>query len=210
MSAKKRRSPTEMVGSSDPKRLKVPELDTCSFTEGINPLFDPNSVLLRRVFFLDPEKTNYISVGYYPSRNYQPLVEIGSPKTNPLTVTNLHVSTLAEHLPAQCDALCQDECYRVLDGDFKKNTAGSYKTAIISLGQKKAKKSIFFKVQELRYLSYILYTVQNQLIRNTEALPDVMNYVLMAISSTTFVERPAGASKNILYYQLFEEIKPVI
>jgi len=78
------------------------------------------------VFFLDPEETKYISVGYYLSRNYQPLVEIGSPKTNSLILTDQHVTTLAEHLPAQCDALCQDEYCRVLDGDFNMNTAGSY------------------------------------------------------------------------------------
>jgi hypothetical protein len=52
--------------------------------------------------------------------------------------------------------------------------------------------------------------VQNQLIKYTEALADVMNYVLMAISSTTFVEPPADANKNILYYQLFEEMKSII
>jgi len=29
---------------------------------------------------MDPEKTKYISVGFYPARKSQPLVEIGSPK----------------------------------------------------------------------------------------------------------------------------------
>jgi len=50
------------------------DLDTTkvTYTEATSLLFDPNKVLLRRVFFLDPDKTRYISVGYYPSRNYQP------------------------------------------------------------------------------------------------------------------------------------------
>jgi len=56
--------------------------DACTYLEG-EFLFDPNKVLLGRVFFLDPEKTKYISVGFYPARNYQPMVEIGSPKSAP-------------------------------------------------------------------------------------------------------------------------------
>ena len=54
-------------------------------------LFDPNKVLLRRVFFLDPEKTKYISVGFYPARNYQPLVEIGCPKSTTIILTDQYV-----------------------------------------------------------------------------------------------------------------------
>ena len=97
-----------------------------SYTDCIN-VFDPNRVLHRRFFFIDPEKTKYISVGFYPSRNYEPLVEIGSSKSNPLILTDLHVKTLAEHLPAQCDALCRGEYYRVPDGDLKMNTSATYK-----------------------------------------------------------------------------------
>jgi hypothetical protein len=96
-------------GSSEPKRSTGASFDlddsSSSYAETTNLLFDPNSVLLRRVFFLDPEKTKYISMGYYPARNYQPLVEIGSPKLNPILLTDQHVKTLAEHLPAREDAL---------------------------------------------------------------------------------------------------------
>ena len=66
--------------SSQSKRVKAPELDMYLNTNCINLIFDPNRDLFRRVFFIDPEKTKYISVGFYPSRNYQPLDEIGSPK----------------------------------------------------------------------------------------------------------------------------------
>ena len=106
--------------------------------------------------------------------------------------------------------MCRDEYYRVLNGDFKMNTAGSYKTAIVSLGENKKKKSIFFKLHELRYLPSIFFMIQNQLIRYTEAMAVVMNYVLLAISSNTYVEPPSDANKNILYYQLFEELKTII
>ena len=120
-------------------------------------------------------------MGFYPTKNYQPLVEIGCANSNPLILSDLHVKTLAEHLPAHCDALCHDEHFNVREGDLKMTTSATYKTAILSLGARKNKKS--WKLHELRYLSYIFYIVQNQLIKYTEAIPDVMNYVISTISS---------------------------
>ena len=52
--------------------------------------------------------------------------------------------------------------------------------------------------------------VQNQLNKYKEAMSDVINYVLSAIGSTGYVEPSSNASKNILYYQLFEEIKIIM
>jgi len=52
--------------------------------------------------------------------------------------------------------------------------------------------------------------VQNQLYKYTEAMSDVINYVLSVIGSTSYVEPPSIASNNILYYQLFEEIKTIM
>jgi len=146
-------------------------------------------------------------VGYYPDRNYQPLVEIGCPKVSPILLTDHHVKTLADHLPAQVDALWRDEFYNVLDGDFAMHSATPYKTAIFALGTKKNRKAVFLKLPELRYLTYIFPIVQNQLIKYTEAMADVMTYVLMAINSTTYVEPSPTGNRNILYCQLFEEIK---
>jgi len=97
-------------------------VDACTCLEG-QLLFDPNNVLLRRVFFLDPEKTKYISVGFYPARNYQPMVEIGSPKSTPIALTDQHVKTLSEHLPAQIDALWRGDFYNVMDGEFAMHSA---------------------------------------------------------------------------------------
>ena len=157
MSARKRRSPMmegeSSSSTSDSKRVKPPEPDLYLNTDCVNTLFDPSRVLLRRVFFLDPEKSKYISMGFYPSRNYQPLVEIGCPKSNPLILTDQHVKTLAEHLPTQCEALCRDEFFKVLDGDLKMSSSSTYKSAVISLCNKKNKKSINFKLSELRHLS---------------------------------------------------------
>jgi len=67
---------------------------------------------------------------------------------------------------------------------------------MVSLGQNKNKKSIFFKLHEFRYLSYIFFMVQNQLIKYTEAMADVVDYVLLAIGSNTYVEPPSKCKQE--------------
>ena len=92
-------------------------VDTCTYLED-QLLFDPNEVLLRRKFFLDPKKTKYISGGFCSARNYQSLFEIGSPKSTPIVLTDQYLKTLSEHLPTQIDALWRGDFYNVMDGEF--------------------------------------------------------------------------------------------
>ena len=89
------------------------------------------------------------------------------------------------------------------------SSSTTYKSAVISFSNKKKKKSINFKLPELRHLSFIYFMVQNQLNKYREAMSDVINYVLSAVGSSSYVEPPSNASKNILYYQMFEEIKTI-
>jgi hypothetical protein len=149
---------TVVNGSSEPPT----PVDACTYTGGsVDLLFDPKRVLLRRVFFLNPEETKYISVGFYPGRNYQPPVEIGSPKSTPKILTNQHVKTLSEHLTAQVDVLWRGECYNVLDGDLAMHSASPYNTAILSLGTRKQRKTMFIKLNDLRYFAYIFPLVED-------------------------------------------------
>jgi hypothetical protein len=72
-----------------------------------SPAFDPNRVLLRR-FFIDEDKTRYVSVGFYPARDYRPLVEFGHVRRERptiLIVNDRHVKTLAEVLPRICESM---------------------------------------------------------------------------------------------------------
>jgi len=78
------------------------------------------------------------------------------------------------------------------------------------MGKKKNRKFVFFKLNDLRYLVYIFPMVENQLLKYTEAMPNLMNYVLATLNSTSSVDPPANASKNILYYQLYEELKTLL
>jgi hypothetical protein len=54
------------------------------------------------------------------------------------------------------------------------------------------------------------FMIHNQLIRYTEDLPDLMTYVILAMGSNTYVEPAFDASKNILYYHLFEELESIM
>ena len=89
-----------------------------------------------------------------------------------------------------------------MDGEFAMHSASPFNTAILTMGKKKNRKSVFIKLNALRYLAYIFPMVENQLLKYTEAMPDVMNYVLATLNSTSFVEPSANSSKNILNYQL--------
>jgi hypothetical protein len=74
--------------------------------ENINPLFDPKRVFQQRTFLIN-DKNRYVSVGFYSTRNYQPLVEFGEARIAPLTLTDQQVTTLAIHLPRLCQEMLQ-------------------------------------------------------------------------------------------------------
>jgi hypothetical protein len=57
--------------------VRDPNFNPCFiYTESVNPMFDPRRVLLRRTFFINEDCSKYLSVGYYPARDYLPLVEV--------------------------------------------------------------------------------------------------------------------------------------
>jgi hypothetical protein len=107
MSAKRKRSSGQPRGgfsypdSEATERLvRAPELDTCNYySKSIGLAFDPQRVLLRRVFFLTRDKSKYVSVGFYPSSNYQPLVQFGGSHNKPIIITSETMETIASHLP---------------------------------------------------------------------------------------------------------------
>jgi hypothetical protein len=64
------------------------------------------------------------------------MVELGARDKAPLLLDDRLVRLMAEHLTALCDALCNNEYYIAKDSDFKMNTAGGYRVAIVSLRKK--------------------------------------------------------------------------
>ena len=78
-----------------------------------NPAFDPNRVMLLRQFFINEEGTKYVSVGFFPARDYIPLEEIGIGRTDggPKTIilSDEQVDDMAEGLPMLRGAMCCGE-----------------------------------------------------------------------------------------------------
>ena len=56
----------------------------------------------------------------------------------------------------------------------------------------------------------MFHIVQNQLNLYINALPDLMTYVISALSSDTYVEPAANATNVILYPRLFDELKTIL
>ena len=67
-------------------------------------------------------------------------------------------------------------------------------------------KHIALKLQDLRYLD-IMYIIVKQLKRYNNAQSDVLTYAMSAMASKDYIEPLPTYNKNILYPQLYEEVK---
>jgi hypothetical protein len=190
-----------------PKRdVSAPNICSLSI-EGMSPAFDPNRALLRRVFFLNKDLISMF-VAFYPERGYTAFVEFGAEKAAPLRLTEQHFTTLTEHLPRLIETLFADEYYTSgVHYVFWITTRGSYKTACMHLGLGKHAKTLILKLSELQCVKYVMYIVANQLARYSGAMVDVLSYSLSAMASSEFIELQFHYSEQILYPQLYEELK---
>jgi hypothetical protein len=193
----------EAEESPEPKR----QAPVChAYVEPISPIFDPKRVLLRRVFFINARKSKYISVGFYPARNYEPMVEFGSGRNNSIILGDTQVRYLSEAIPRVCESLCNNESVSFKDGKLRLTTTASKIGARLYLG----KQYMGLTLEELRYIRDVFYVIRNQQLLYIRAMSDVMSYVNVAQSSTNYIEPHINADKSILYSQLFEELKTVL
>jgi hypothetical protein len=183
-------------------RRRPTSCEPCTYD---GPALDPNRALLRRVFFLNDEKSRYVSVGFYPAHNYQPLVEFGGTRIRPLVLPVDYVNIVVERLPDLVESMHRNESFvwRSEDKVFKMHSTRSLRIARFTNN----KQWISIKLQELRNLHYIFHIITNTLFMYTEALGDVRAYVNAALASSSYVEPPPTASKLIIYRQLFDELK---
>ena len=150
-------------------------------------------------------KSIYVSVGFYPAHNYQPLFEFGGTRILPLVLPAEYVKILAQRLPSPVDAMCRNEgfVWRSEGKDFIIHSTKAYRTARFT----HYKHWISLKLPELRTLQYIHHMIMNQLFMYTNALGDVHSYVNTTITSCDYIEPAPTASKSIIYRQLFDELK---
>jgi hypothetical protein len=212
MGSRKRRNIVYEDDVDEPRVPAVAAPTICTLpVEGINPTLDAHRALLRRVFFLNDDRSKYCSIAFYPTHGYSALVEFGTAKNAPLRLTEQHFAMLTEHLQRFLTALCTDDYYRtgVID-NFSMVTGGSYKTVFMLQGLDKRRKQFVFKMHELQYLSSIIHIVTDQLARYSAAMMDVVSYSISALPSSEYVEPQPYYSKHIQYPQLYEELKAFI
>jgi hypothetical protein len=190
-------------GPKSKRLIKAPEFDTCNYySESIGLKIDPQRVLLRRVFFLNRDRSKYVSVGFYTALDYQPLLEFGGSQNKPIFVANDVAESLAQHLPRMCNSMCGNEHYAFREGLFRLTTIGTLKAARMYFDRH----YLHFKLVEMQYLDKIFHIVNNQLKAYAKATADVKIYVISALWTETFVEPACTANNSILYYQLHDEI----
>jgi hypothetical protein len=66
-----------------------------------------------------------------------------------------------------------------------------------------------YKLSDVRYLNTIIPIVTDQLARYTNAITDVITYAMSAMATTEYIEPLPTYSKDILYSQLYEELKTI-
>ena len=160
-------------------------------------------VLLRRVYFLNEERTRYVSVGFYPPDNYKVQVEFGGPRIVPISLTEHQARTLMEALPALCDDMQCDELYTRKDGAFRIRFSKTNSCARLYHD----KLCVSFKLVYLRYLSTMLHMVAAQQSQFILAQANVMEYAYGVLGSLVFVEPQRSSDNPIQYDQLFAEFK---
>jgi hypothetical protein len=151
-------------------------------------------------FFLNREKSKYLSVGYYPARFYEAMIEFGGANLLPVILSEQRLSLLSEHLPQVCEAMCRSERYTFWDGVFRLlYGVGVQAVARMCLD----KRYVIYKLGELKYLMNILHIVQELACKFTTAREDVSSYAASASDYTEFVEPNPLSSSDIPYVRLF-------
>jgi hypothetical protein len=164
----------------------------------------PLQVLLRHAFFLNSEKSKYVSGGYYSARFCRVVIEFGGAHLSPIIIDEQHLSTLPEHMPKLCESMCRGERYACKDGVFELSYSGGYlDVPRLYLD----KRYIVLKLANLRYLMNMLYLVQALVNKYTQTHDDVMSNVASARGRTVFIHPHPSSTADITYDRLFEEVK---
>jgi hypothetical protein len=98
-------------GPSETKRLTVSAPKPCGIIDALSAAFDTSSVLLRRLFFVNADRTKYVRIGFYPSRNYETFLEFGGAKEMPVILAQQHVTTLGKRLSDVVQFVCNAELF---------------------------------------------------------------------------------------------------
>ena len=149
-----------------------------------------------------------MSVGYYPARDYQPLVEycaIRRGGSKCLILADEQVAAMAECLPSIRDFMCVGGDRVVIkceSGNFRLHTPKRHGSDRLFVGTE----YISLTQPDMDYLVRGFPILQQQLRDYISALPDVLSYVTSSLASISFVEPPPNTSTHINYPRLYEEL----
>ena len=160
-------------------------------------------VLLRLVYFLNEERTRYVSVGFYTSDKYQVLVELGGPWIEPIRLAEQHVRNLMEALPALLNPMQCGELYMRKNSAFRIRTGKTHNCARMYHGRQ----CISFKLADLRYMATMLHMVAAQQSQYILAQADVKSYAYGMLGSLVVAQPQRSGDCRIQYDQLFAELK---
>jgi hypothetical protein len=160
----------------------------------------PEAVVHRRIYFLNKDRSRFVSFGYYPDRKYEPYVEIGGVKCgvilSPYYFTSLvnHLPKLAEHLSKNQAYRCDEESFHLRLPNGKRNVTIQCDGLRISIGEN----DVNFLLSNSTVLLY-------QVGRFLFATPDVQSYAAKCTNST-FVCPGDEVSKYVLYDVICDEL----
>ena len=169
-------------------------------------------MLLRCLFFLNANKTKYVSVGFYPARDYLPLVEFGvirCCRSKAIILTDEQVYTLAQCLPTFANAMCKEG--KEVETPVIKCESGNFRLGMPKrrLGLTRlytVSKYICLTSLDLHYLAHMFNILHQQMRDYVLSLPDLLPYVTTSLTSVVFVEPMPNASAHINYPHLYEEL----
>ena len=142
-------------------------------------------------------------MGFYPSDNYQALAEFGGSRIAPITLTEHRVRTLAEALPALCDAMQRGELYTRKDCAFRLRSCKTNNCARLYRDNKVCQ---FYAYESALYDDHATYSGGS----TKPVYPRAGGRHVVRLRRakfTVFAEPPRSNASQIPYDQLFEELK---
>jgi len=148
-----------------------------------------------------------VSVGFYPARDFLPLVESGVISccgSKAIIVTDEQVYTLAQCVPTFADAMCKEgeEGTPVIKCESSNFRVGMPRRRRWLIRLYLGSEYTCLKSMDLHYLTRMFNIVHLQLSYYVLALPDLLSYVTMSLTSVVYVEPMPNASTIINYPHL--------
>jgi hypothetical protein len=147
----------------------------------------------RRIYFLNKDRSRFISIGYYPDRKYEPYVEIGGVKCG-VTLSAYYFTSLVNHLPKLAEKLSKNQAYRCDEKTFHfvywtENVVSRFNVMVCS-----------YLSEKMTLISY--YLIRLYFFINLDAMYLPQSYAAKCTNSSSFVHPGDSVSQYVLYDEI--------